>query len=184
MLGATDSLQQRGDRTGGGELANQIDGPNIDSKFERRGRNQRFQLAALKSIFGLEPQFRRKTPVMRRDCIGSEKFAQMMGYTFGHATRVHEHERRPMFLNQFREPGINFLPNVVRHHRFERRFRNLDREIDLTLVSDIDDGAAWISIFVDIAGSNQKPRDFFDWFLGCGKSDALKRLPSQRGKSL
>src|SRR5579864_2380238 len=116
---------------------------------------------------------------MRGDCIGSQKFAQMMGHTFGHPSRVYENERGPMLLNQLGQPRINFLPNFVRHHRLERRFRDLDPEIKLALMSDVDDSAVWISVFVNVARSNQKTRNVFDWFLSGGKPDALQRFFSQ-----
>ena len=57
---------------------------------------------------------------MRRDCIGAEQLAEMMCDTLGHPARVDEDQRGAVCLNQFREPMINFLPNFIRHHGFQR----------------------------------------------------------------
>src|SRR5205085_10711315 len=87
-------------------------------------------------------------------------------------------------LNQLSESGINFIPDLVRHDRFERRLRNFDGKIELPVMADIDDRAIRIAAVIDIARSNQKSRDLFDRFLRGRKSDALQRLSCQRSESL
>ena len=58
-------------------------------------------------------------------------------------------KRRPMRLNQFGEAMINFLPNFIRHHRFQRRLREFDRQIHFAAMADVDDFAIGIASFVD-----------------------------------
>ena len=76
MFGATDALQQRRDGTRRAELANEIDGTDVDAEFERSRGDQRFQFASLQTIFRIETQFRGKTSVMRCDLICAEQFAR------------------------------------------------------------------------------------------------------------
>ena len=59
----------------------------------------------------------------------------MMRHAFGHAAGIHENESRSVLLNQLSQSRINFFPNFVRHHRFKRRFRNFDRQIELAAVT-------------------------------------------------
>ena len=103
MFRAADALEQSRDRTRRAQLANEIDRTDVDAEFERRGRDEGFEFAAFQSIFGVEAEFGGETSVMRRDLVGAKKFAQMMRHALGHAARVHEHERRAVFLNQFGE---------------------------------------------------------------------------------
>src|SRR5581483_1593452 len=98
----------------------------------------------------------------------------MMRDSLGHTTRIHENERGAMFLDQLRQSRINFLPDFVRHHGFERRLRNLNPEIELAFVSHVDDGAIWIASSIDITRSNEKTRDFFNRFLSGRKPDPLQ----------
>jgi hypothetical protein len=45
-----------------------------------------------------------------------------------HAARVDEHQRRPVRAIERRQPVVDIPPDLVRHHRFERRARQLDAE--------------------------------------------------------
>src|ERR1700736_3048385 len=99
MFRTTDALEQGCDRPSRPELANEIDRTDVDPKLERRRRNERSQLTTLQTIFGVEPEFGRKTSMMRRDRVRTKQFAQMMRDALGHSPRVHENQRRPMGLN-------------------------------------------------------------------------------------
>ena len=176
VLGATDALQQRGDGARRAELANEINRTDIDPQLQRSRGDERFQFAALQSIFRIEPQFRGKTSVMRCDSIGAEQFAQMMRHAFGHSARVHENQSGPMRLNQLRQAMINFLPNFIRHHRFKRRLRNFNRQIQFAAMTNVDDLAIRIARPRPLhERADQKTRDFFDRFLRRGQTDSLQR---------
>ena len=64
MLGATDALQQRGDGARRAELADEVNRTDVDPKLERGRGHERFQFAALQSVFRIETEFRGKTSVM------------------------------------------------------------------------------------------------------------------------
>ena len=50
-------------------------------------------------------------------------------HALGHAARVDEHQRGAVRLDQLGEPVVDLLPDLGRHHRFERRGRHFEREI-------------------------------------------------------
>ena len=64
MLSPADALQQCSYRARRAQLANEINRANINSQLQRSRSDERFQFAALQSIFRFEPQFRRETSVM------------------------------------------------------------------------------------------------------------------------
>ena len=87
---------------------------------------------------------------------------------FSHAPRVDEDERRLVLANELRDAIVNLFPNFVGHQRFERGIRNFNRQIESAHVSTVDYCAARRAISLDVRGADEKARDFFDWFLGCG----------------
>ena len=104
---------------------------------------------------------------MRRDRVSSKKFAQMMRHTLGHSARVHKNQRCSVFLNQFGQPRVNFLPDFVRHHRFERRTRELNRQVQFTTMSDVDDLAIRIASAIHGASADEETCNLFNRFLRC-----------------
>ena len=70
-----------------------------------------------------------------------------------------------MRLDEADQPAVDLLPDLVRHHRLERRARHLDREVHLALVTLIHNHAR---------AARQKPGNFFNRLLGSGKTDALQ----------
>src|SRR5206468_12299872 len=98
MLSPTDALQQCGNRARRAQLANEINRANINSQLQRSCSDERFQFAALQSVFRFEPQFCRKTSVMRSDSVGAQQLTQVMCDALGHATRVDENKCRSMCL--------------------------------------------------------------------------------------
>ena len=121
--------------------------------------------------------------MMRRDRVGPEQFAQMMGHALGHSARINEDQRCAMRLNQLRQTAINFLPDFIRHHRFQRRLRNLNRQVQFAAVTDVDDCAIRIATLVHGTSANQKLGNFLDRFLRRGQTDSLKRIFCQRGQT-
>ena len=141
MAGSSDPLEERGDPVRRSDLTHQIHVPDVDAELERRGRDQRAQAAGLEPGLGVEARFFREAPVMRRDRVVADPIAQMTREALGHPPRVHENERRPMRLDERREPVVVLLPHFVRHHRFQRCARDLDSEIDRPAVTGVDDRA-------------------------------------------
>ena len=103
--------------------------------------------------------------MMRGHVLVPETFAEMSGHALGHAPRVDEHQRRLVLANQRRDAVVDFFPNFIRHHSFQRRAGNLHRQIQLARVPGIDDRAAWRAVSVDVGSADQKTRDFFNRLL-------------------
>ena len=90
-----------------------------------------------------------------------------MRHALGHPARVNENQGRAVRLNQFREPTVNFLPNFIRHYRFERRTRKFDTQVQLTAMTDVYDFTIRIAGVVHRTSTDKKTRNFFDRFLRC-----------------
>ena len=100
---AADALQQRGDRARRTELADQVDVADVDAQFQRRGRDQHLQFAALEPLLGVQPQFLRQAAVVRGDRVLAQPFGEVARDALGHAPRVDEDQRGAMRLDQFGE---------------------------------------------------------------------------------
>ena len=105
--------------------------------------------------------------MMRCDRIRAEEFAQVMCHPLGHPARVDENQSSLVRLNQFREPTVDFLPNFVRHHRFQWRTRDLNREVQFATMADVDDLAIRIASAIHGAGADEETCNLFNRFLRC-----------------
>ncbi len=134
---AADALEKSRDRARRAELANEVDVADVDAQFERRGRNERLELAGLEPLLRLEPMLLREAAVVRRHRVLAEPLREMARRALGEPARIHEHERRAVLTNQLGEPVVLLCPDLVRHDRLERRGRQLEREVapaDMALV--------------------------------------------------
>ena len=128
-----------GDRARRAELADEIHVADVDAEFERGGRDQRLQLAALEPLLGREPVLLRHAAVMRRDRAFAQALRQFAGDALGHAARVDEHQRRALRLDEPRHPIVDFGPHLARHHRLERRAGQNQAEVARALMAGVDD---------------------------------------------
>ena len=116
-----DALEQRRDPVRRSDLADEIDVADVDAQLERRRRDERLERARFQPRLRVEALLLREAPVMRRHGLVAEPVAQVTRQALGHPPRVHEDERRPVCGDQRRQPVVVLLPDLVRHHRFERR---------------------------------------------------------------
>ena len=65
--------------------------------------------------------------------------------------------------------SIDLLPDLARHHRFERRCRHLEREVARPAMAGVDDRA--VGAWCRWSSSDQKARDRFDRLLGGREAD-------------
>src|SRR5262245_18624853 len=77
MVGATDTLQERGDGARRGQLTHELDIADVYTKFERSSCHQRLQFALLQTLLGIETLFLGKTAVMSGHILLAEPFAQV-----------------------------------------------------------------------------------------------------------
>ena len=99
------------------------------------------QAARLQPALCVEPRLLREAAVMCRHRVLAEPLGEMTGHALGHPPSVDEDQRRPVRADQRGQPVVVLLPHLVRHHRFERRTRQLDRQIHRAAVTCVDDGA-------------------------------------------
>ena len=139
VAGTAYTLQEGGDRTGRTELADEVHVADIDPEFERGGRDQGLELAAFQALLGHEPFFLGHAAVMRGDRALAETLRQLSGDALRHASRVDEHQGRPVFFDQPRQALINLGPHFARHHRLERRIGHFKAEVARPMMPGIDD---------------------------------------------
>ena len=103
--------------------------------------------------------------MMRSDILVADSLSKVSGNSFSHASRVYENQRRFVFANKLGDAIVNFFPHFVRHHGFERRAGNFNRQIEAACVARVDDVATRRTIIVKVCGANQKAGDFLNRFL-------------------
>ena len=94
---------------------------------------------------------------------------QCVGRTLDEPARVDEHDRRAMLLDQRGDPIVDALELLERRDRAELVVGDLDREIDRTAVSRIDD------VRQRPPRADEQPRDQLDGPLGRRQADAHRR---------
>src|SRR6266581_8786174 len=107
-----DALEQRRNRARRANLDDEVDAADVDAQLERRGGDERFELAPLQSLFGFEPLLARQAAVMARDAIAADPFREVHRETLGEAPSVHEHQRRAMLRDQLSDPGVDLFPDL------------------------------------------------------------------------
>ena len=102
---------------------------------------------------------------MRGDDVRARAFRQLVRHALGEPARIHRDERGAVRLDQRDKPIVDFLPDLVGHHRFERRAWHLDGEVDVPLVALVHDGNGF---------TGEEARHFLDRLLRRRKADALQ----------
>ena len=115
-----------------------------------------------------------RLPWWRRDVLGADALGEEARRALGEAPVVDEDERGPVRLDQLGEPVVQLVPDLVRHHRFERRARQLQREVALAHVAGVDD------LDVGVAVADQEARHRLERLHRRGESDAHGRLAAER----
>ncbi len=82
-----------------------------------------------------------------------------------------------MLLYELDHARVNLLPHLARHHGFERRARQFDRQITRTDVSRIDDRAE--SVGAGSIRADKEPSDAIDRALRRAETNALDSLPGK-----
>jgi hypothetical protein len=168
-----------GDRARRSELADQIDGRDVDPQLERRRRDERGQLTRLETLLGLEALLLRERSMVRGDAVLAEPLAEVARRALRQPSRVHEDEGRPVGADELREPVVDFLPDLVRHDRAQRRCGHLDREVEPADVPLVHDRAARNPVGTEPARPHEEARDLLDGLLGRGEPDAHEAVPTR-----
>ena len=127
------------------ELADQIDVTDIDAQFERRGRDEGAQLTALQALFRVETALLGQAAMVRCHRIFAETLAQVPRDAFGQTACIDEHQRRPMRAHEVRNRVVVLRPDLIGHHRFERRLRDRKLQVHRATMPFVDDRAVVIA---------------------------------------
>ncbi len=168
VAGAPDALQQGRDAVRRGDLADQVDVPDVDAELERRRRDEHRELPLPQLLLRGEAHLLGKAAVMRRDALGAEPLGELVRHALGQPPRVDEDERSAVRLDQPDQALVDLLPHLVRHHRLERRAGHLDGEIRVAIVAAVDDGA------FGIPRAGEEARHLLDRLLRRRKAEALQ----------
>src|SRR5258705_10203061 len=103
-----------------------------------------------------------------------EPFRKLMRHSFRQSPRIDEEQRGTMLSDKLNYAVINFVPHLVGGDRTESAAWNFDREIELTLVSNIDNHRIGPAI------ASEEVRDFLDWLLRCRKTNSHRWTMRQR----
>jgi len=89
---ASDTLPGYRNRARRPDLAHEVDGPDVDTQFQRCGRHQHFYFTGFKLIFSGKPQLARETAVMRCNGFRPQSFCEVMRNAFGQPSRIYENK--------------------------------------------------------------------------------------------
>ena len=190
VAGAADPLQKTRDRARRADLADEIDLADVDAEFERGGCDQRFELAALETLLGVEPLLLGETAMMRGEEMLADALGKLPRHPLGHAAGVDEDQRGAVRLDQLGQAPKYLLPDFGRHHGFERRIGNFDGEVACPAVADVDDRALAVCGRVGglsraiLSGPDQEARHRFHRLLRRGEADPQQSIAAQRGQAL
>src|SRR5580700_6945672 len=115
----------------------------------------------------------RKAPVMRHNLVFSESVAEVTADTFRETARIYKYERRLMSFNQVRETAVDLRPDLIGHHRLERRTRQFDRQIQFPRVAAVNNRASRVPRRIDIWCSDKESRYLLDGLLRRRQTDPL-----------
>ena len=111
VTGTPDTLQECRDTARRTDLYGQIDITDVDAEFERRRRDQGFELTRLEPTLGIEPMLTGQAAMMCRDQILVDALGQVSGQELGKPSRVDEDQCRAMLVDEFGEPIVDLGPD-------------------------------------------------------------------------
>ena len=110
---AADPLEQGGDAARRADLADQLDGPDVDAELERGRGDQGGQVARAQPRLEPEPAILGQAAVMGGDLALAEPLRQEVRDPLGQAARVDEDERRPVRAHVRRDAVQDLAPLLV-----------------------------------------------------------------------
>ena len=129
--GPADALEPAGDPAGRLHADDEVDAAHVDAELERARRYDTAELAVLQRHLDPEALLARHGPVMRsRDVLRAGELVDHTREALRGAPVVHEHEGRPVRLDQLEEPRLDPGPGVgLAAQRLEVLDRALDEQV-------------------------------------------------------
>jgi hypothetical protein len=136
-----------------------------------------FRSPRFRPLLGVEPVFARHAAVMRSNRGLAEPVGEMARHPFGEPPSIDEDERRAVLLDELREPVVDLAPDLLRHHRLERRVGHFERDVALPDVAGVDDRAF-------AADADEIAPHSLDRLLGRRETDPHQRPRRERIEAL
>ena len=169
MAGAAGALQCGRDGARCVDLADQIDGADVDAELERGGGDEQLDLAGLQFALGLEAQLARERAVMCGDVFVPRRSPSWKASRSAMERVLTKTSVRAMFQRELGDAVVDVVPDGVGGDGAELVVGDFDGEIEVTAAADFDDGA------VAVARAAEEVGDERDGVLGCGETDSLRR---------
>ena len=139
VVRASDPLEERRDVAGRPDLAHELDGADVDPELERRGGDERLQVAGTQPRLDAVSAVLREAAVVRGDDVVTESLAELVRQALGETAGVHEDERRPVLADEVGDPVEHVGHLFVGGDRFELALGQFEREVEVALVARVDD---------------------------------------------
>ena len=170
--GAADALQEGADGAGRGDLADEVDGADVDAQLQGGGRDERAQVAALEALLHLQAAVLGERAVVAGDVLLADPLGQVVGDALGQTARVDEDQRRAVAGDERGEAVVDLGPLLVRRDGRHLGVGQLDAEVEVALVAAVDDDAAGAVVLRGTLRPDQEARDLVDRALRGGEADA------------
>ena len=170
--GATDALEEGADGARRGDLADEVDGADVDAQLQGGGRDERAQVAALEPLLHLQAAVLGERAVVAGDVLLADSLGQVMGDALGQTARVDEDQRRAVAGDERGEAVVDLGPLLVRGDGRHLGVGQFDAEVEVALVAAVDDDAAGAVACHRRVRPDQEARDLVDGTLRGGEADA------------
>ena len=124
---------------GRADLADELDGPDVDAELQRRGGDKGAQLARAQATLDPLAAFPRERPVVRGHLVLAQSLAELVGDALRKLSRVDEDERRLVVRDVRGDPVEDLVELVAGDRRLELAVGKLQRELEAPPVAAVDD---------------------------------------------
>ena len=176
--GPSDALKGHANRAGRADLADKVDGADVNSQFEGSRRHQHTRFTRLQFPLRFQSQLTRQASMVGSYRLLAQAFRQVVGHAFCQTAGVHEDQGGTMTAGKGGEPVIDLFPHFIRGNCSQFAVRNLNSQIERTAVAHVHDRGFWP------AGAHQEASHQFNRLLGGRKSNADGRLAALRDHKL
>jgi hypothetical protein len=143
VVGPAHPLQERGDAAGRGDLAHQLDGPDVDAQLQRRRGHQGLEVAGPQPGLHPEAALLGQAAVVGGHHVVAQALTQLVGEAFGEPPGVDEDERGAVLAHVGRDRVEHAGHLLGRGDRLELAVGQLQRQVERPLVADVDDPGQW-----------------------------------------
>ncbi len=183
VVGPTDALEERGDRSGRADLAHELHRADVDPQLERGGGDQRLQLTRPEPRLHPQPAVLREAPVVGGDHVVAEPLAQLVGQPLGQPAGVDEHDGRAVAGDVLGDPVEHVVHLGARGHRLELAVGELDGDVERPPVPGVDDRAVRLAVGAG-ASADEERGDHLDGLLRRRQAHPRRRHGAHVGEPL